>query len=133
MEVQQKEKTLDLAISQIEKQFGKGSIMRMGENSIIKIDSIPTGSISLDAAIGIGGAFLMIATVAIACGIFYRSAATEAFDKHINIRYHHFRSYVSNKIIQIMKIDTKDQPADILTKPVSLQILRKHRQFLMGW
>ena len=56
MEVQQKEKTLDLAISQIEKQFGKGSIMRMGENSIIKIDSIPTGSISLDAAIGIGGA-----------------------------------------------------------------------------
>ena len=38
-------------------------------------------------AIGIGGAFLMIATVAIACGIFYRSAATEAFDKHINIRY----------------------------------------------
>ena len=38
MEVQQKEKTLDLAISQIEKQFGQGSIMRMGENTIIKID-----------------------------------------------------------------------------------------------
>ena len=56
MEVQQKEKTLDLAISQIEKQFGQGAIMRMGEDTIIKIDSISTGSISLDAAIGIGGA-----------------------------------------------------------------------------
>ena len=56
MEVQQKEKTLDLAISQIEKQYGQGAIMRMGEDTIIKIDRIPTGSISLDAAIGIGGA-----------------------------------------------------------------------------
>ncbi len=55
MEVQQKEKPLDLAISQIEKQFGQGAIMRMGEDTIIKIDSISTGSISLDAAIGIGG------------------------------------------------------------------------------
>jgi len=56
MEVQQKEKTLDLAISQIEKQFGQGAIMRLGEDTIIKIDGISTGSISLDAAIGIGGA-----------------------------------------------------------------------------
>ena len=55
MEVQQKEKTLDLAILQIEKQFGQGSIMRMGEDSIVKIEGISTGSISLDAAIGIGG------------------------------------------------------------------------------
>jgi len=55
MEVQQKEKTLDLAISQIEKQFGQGAIMRMGEDTLIKIDSISTGSISLDASIGIGG------------------------------------------------------------------------------
>ena len=55
MDVQQKEKTLDLAILQIEKQFGQGSIMRMGEDSIVKIDGISTGSISLDAAIGIGG------------------------------------------------------------------------------
>jgi len=55
MEVQQKDKTLDLAISQIEKQFGQGSIMRMGEDTIIKIEGIPTGSISLDAALGIGG------------------------------------------------------------------------------
>ena len=55
MEVQQKDKTLDLAISQIEKQFGQGSIMRMGEDSIVKIEGISTGSISLDAALGIGG------------------------------------------------------------------------------
>ena len=55
MEAQQKEKTLDLAITQIEKQFGQGAIMRMGEDTIIRIDVIPTGSISLDAAIGIGG------------------------------------------------------------------------------
>tara|TARA_B110001454_G_scaffold141900_1_gene131783 strand:+ start:37 stop:1038 length:1002 start_codon:yes stop_codon:yes gene_type:complete len=55
MEVQQKDKTLDLAILQIEKQFGQGSIMRMGEDSIVKIEGIPTGSISLNAALGIGG------------------------------------------------------------------------------
>ena len=55
MEVQQKDKTLDLAISQIEKQFGQGSIMRMGEDTIVKIEGISTGSISLDAALGIGG------------------------------------------------------------------------------
>ena len=55
MEVQQKEKTLDLAISQIQKQFGQGAIMRMGEDTIMKIDSISTGSLSLDSAIGIGG------------------------------------------------------------------------------
>ncbi len=38
-------------------------------------------------AIGIGGSFLMITTVAIACGIYYRAATTEAFDKNVNIRY----------------------------------------------
>ncbi|MDP7005762.1 MAG: hypothetical protein QF718_06090 [Phycisphaerales bacterium] len=38
-------------------------------------------------AIGIGGSFLMITTVAIACGIYYSAATTEAFDKNVNIRY----------------------------------------------
>ncbi len=47
--------TIDLAISQIERQFGKGAIMRMGDSKAIKIPAISTGSISLDAAIGIGG------------------------------------------------------------------------------
>ncbi len=52
-----KEKTraLDLAVSQIEKQFGKGSIMRLGGDDIPKMEFIPSGSIALDAALGIGG------------------------------------------------------------------------------
>ena len=49
-------KALDLAVGQIDKQFGKGSIMRLGEESQIPgIDVIPTGALSLDAALGIGG------------------------------------------------------------------------------
>ncbi len=52
-----KEKTraLDLAVSQIEKQFGKGSIMRLGGHEIAAMEIIPTGSIALDSALGIGG------------------------------------------------------------------------------
>jgi recombination protein RecA len=50
-----KHKALGLAIEQIEKAFGKGSIMRLGDGVITKVDTIPTGSISLDAALGIGG------------------------------------------------------------------------------
>jgi len=48
-------KALNIAIEQIEKQFGPGSVMRLGEGPIAKIDAISTGSISLDAALGIGG------------------------------------------------------------------------------
>jgi len=49
-------KALDVAVSQIEKQFGKGSIMRLGtKGAIAPVDSIPTGSISMDFALGIGG------------------------------------------------------------------------------
>ena len=51
----EKKKALDLAISQIEKQFGKGSIMRLGENAKLNIDVVPTGSLDLDIALGIGG------------------------------------------------------------------------------
>ena len=50
-----KKKALDTAIAQIEKDYGKGSIMRLGENSRIQVESIPTGSLSLDIALGIGG------------------------------------------------------------------------------
>ena len=50
-----KGKSLDMALGQIEKQFGKGSIMRMGENVHMAIESIPTGALSLDMALGIGG------------------------------------------------------------------------------
>ena len=48
-------KALETAIGQIERQFGKGSVMRMGEQPKIAVNTIPTGSIALDAALGIGG------------------------------------------------------------------------------
>ena len=50
-----KDKALDMALGQIEKQFGKGSIMRMGDKVSLGIESIPTGALSLDLALGIGG------------------------------------------------------------------------------
>ena len=50
-----KNKTLEQAILQIEKQFGKGSIMKLGEQPMEKVDVIPTGCLSLDNALGIGG------------------------------------------------------------------------------
>ncbi|NOY70305.1 MAG: recombinase RecA [Deltaproteobacteria bacterium] len=50
-----REKAVSSAISQIEKQFGKGSIMKLGSNAIIDVPVIPTGSIALDLALGIGG------------------------------------------------------------------------------
>jgi recombination protein RecA len=52
----ERSKALELAVQQIERQFGKGAIMKLGEESArVTIDSIPTGSIALDAALGIGG------------------------------------------------------------------------------
>jgi recombination protein RecA len=48
-------KALEVAISQIEKQFGKGAIMRLGSEGVVEIPAISTGSIGLDAALGIGG------------------------------------------------------------------------------
>jgi recombination protein RecA len=48
-------KAIDLAFAQIEKQFGKGSIMRLGSKEIVPIAVIPTGAISFDAALGVGG------------------------------------------------------------------------------
>ncbi len=59
-EVYQKEATertraLDAALTQIEKQFGKGAVMKMGDRADTRIESIPTGALSLDIALGIGG------------------------------------------------------------------------------
>jgi recombination protein RecA len=54
-EKESKIQALKVAIDQIEKQHGKGSIMKLGEGPIVKVDFISTGSISLDAALGIGG------------------------------------------------------------------------------
>ena len=49
------DKTLDQVLADIEKQFGKGAVMKLGENEHQKIDVIPSGSLSLDIALGIGG------------------------------------------------------------------------------
>ena len=51
----EKDKALDAALSQIERAFGKGSIMRLGQNSHIDIEAISTGSLGIDIALGIGG------------------------------------------------------------------------------
>jgi recombination protein RecA len=51
----ERDEALDMTLSQIEKQFGKGSVMRMGENLNMGIESIPTGAMALDMALGIGG------------------------------------------------------------------------------
>jgi len=51
----EKRKALEVAMSQIEKQFGKGSIMKLGEYKAMEVEAIPTGALSLDIALGIGG------------------------------------------------------------------------------
>ena len=51
----EKEKALDMALGQIEKQFGTGSVMKMGEKTSMEIGSISTGALALDIALGIGG------------------------------------------------------------------------------
>jgi len=51
----ERDKALDMALSQIEKQFGKGSVMRMGDNLDMGIEAISTGAMALDMALGIGG------------------------------------------------------------------------------
>ena len=57
----EKLKALDAAISNIEKQFGKGSIMKLGESNVnLNVESIPTGSLSLDIALGAGGSSKLV-------------------------------------------------------------------------
>ena len=51
----ERRKALDVALSQIEKQFGKGSVMRLGDFKAMEIDVVPTGALSLDMALGVGG------------------------------------------------------------------------------
>ncbi len=50
-----KEQALDIAVKRIEKQFGQGSIMRLGETTALNIEAIPTGALPLDVALGVGG------------------------------------------------------------------------------
>jgi recombination protein RecA len=53
--VSEKDRALDLALAQIEKQHGKGAVMRLGDQPLMQIEAIPTGSIQLDVALGVGG------------------------------------------------------------------------------
>src|SRR5688572_27284055 len=55
MIIEERARAIDAAIGQIEKQFGRGAIMRLGEQSNLEIEAIPTGSLALDLALGIGG------------------------------------------------------------------------------
>ena len=50
-----KQKSLEIAIAGIEKQFGKGAVMRLGSSRHLEVETIPTGSIALDYALGVGG------------------------------------------------------------------------------
>ena len=52
---EEKRKALDTAIAQLEKQYGAGAVMRLGQNSTMNVEAIPTGSLTLDMALGIGG------------------------------------------------------------------------------
>ncbi|MCP4662073.1 MAG: DNA recombination/repair protein RecA, partial [bacterium] len=52
---QDKAKALDGAVLQIERQFGKGAIMRLGQDATWSVPAIPTGSLAIDSAIGVGG------------------------------------------------------------------------------
>lgn len=52
---EERKKALDIAMAQIEKNFGKGSVMKLGEVSNVSVDSVPSGALSLDIALGIGG------------------------------------------------------------------------------
>ncbi len=54
-DVSDRQKALELALSQIEKQFGKGSIMKLGGRVIVQVEVIPTGALTLDCALGVGG------------------------------------------------------------------------------
>ncbi|WP_307781250.1 recombinase RecA [Rhabdothermincola sediminis] len=51
----EREKALEMALGQIEKQFGKGSVMKMGEKGAMAVETIPTGALALDLALGVGG------------------------------------------------------------------------------
>jgi hypothetical protein len=53
--------------------------------------------------------------------------------RHINKKYHHFREWVKSGLIDILPIDTFDQPADLMTKPLDLASFVNHRHAIMGW
>ena len=52
---EEKKKAIDVAISHIEKEYGKGAVMKLGDKGTVDVETVPTGSISLDKALGVGG------------------------------------------------------------------------------
>ena len=52
---EEKKKAIDVAISHIEKEYGKGAVMKLGDKGAVDVETVPTGSISLDKALGVGG------------------------------------------------------------------------------
>jgi hypothetical protein len=52
---------------------------------------------------------------------------------HINIKYHHFFKYDKQGLIEILPIDTTQQPADLFTKPLTLELFLQHRKFISNW
>ena len=57
MNMEEKRKALDAAITKIERDYGKGSVMKLGDKNALDVDTISTGSISLDKALGVGGIY----------------------------------------------------------------------------
>ena len=55
LDARERQRTIDQALLQMDKQFGKGAVLRMGSRTIVPVDVIPTGSLSLDSALGVGG------------------------------------------------------------------------------
>ncbi len=53
--------------------------------------------------------------------------------RHINQKYHHFREWVKSGLIEILPIDTREQVADLLTKPLDYASFAKHRKSMLGW
>ena len=51
----EKQKALDAALAQIEKSYGKGAVMKLGDTNAMAVEAVPTGSLSLDLALGVGG------------------------------------------------------------------------------
>ena len=64
----EKKKALDAAIAKLEKDFGKGTVMKLGEGSHVAVETVPTGCLSLDLALGLGGVPYLLQSPALAPG-----------------------------------------------------------------
>ena len=58
----ERDKALDMALAQIERQFGEGSVMKMGERGQMKVEAVSSGSLAIDMALGIGGLHVAVSS-----------------------------------------------------------------------